>query len=733
VVLPLAGVMILVAMLGAYLLTVRIGSGIRISQDNILLESVRGMANHADTLYRRQYQEVNRLAFTVGIPESVSRGEVTVLQDSLEAIARVAELDSVILADERGIEVLGVQRVSLPDVDDYAVNTGTDLATQPLVMAALSGANGTSGFMTTPDGMLLYVSAPLRVNDQIVGAVLAGNDLATVAQTLQGSTLTQIAIYDVNGQLLQTTFELDDTLRRDLTPNITLLQQALNTDGRQVPVNNLMAGGVPYRAAYAPLNVGESTLGTVALLLPDNLPFATVAGRQLAGLMAAGMAGAAVIVAFTVLSLLMVRLEHVQKTARALASGHTGARTHMKPTDEAGTTGAALDAYANRVQQQQDALQQALARHRRETSHLAAVLTALPDGVMVQDNAGRLTFVNDAARALLGASGGSSEDIAHNLHALTGQPPGKALSPGLYALGNPQRVAMGDKVLNGQAAAIITATGERVGTVLVLRDMTEQVRKDQQRERLLSAVEEQVQSPLAELAQAGAFTSAPMQDFTREITSRAVALQKLVVEMRELTVVDAAAVQQAQKPLRVDTLMWTVANEWRQIARAAELDLHVALQVRNLHVLGDERRLRWAMGNILDNAIKYTPPGGAVTLEVNGISKGQALMRVRDNGVGIAPGELPHITTRFYRGNPTTRTGEIIRTPGMGQGLHTAEQIFMAHGGFLRVRSKVGVGTAVFFSLPVTAAESLDMPSVIADFEGETVKLPEDYLPDLKL
>lgn len=729
VMIPLAAAVMLVAMVGAYVAAVHFSGGVRISQDNLLLEVVRGLTSRTDALYRRQVQEANRIAYTLGVPESVARDEVDVLQESLEALARAADLDSVILTDERGVEVLGVQRVSIPDVDDYAVNSGTVLSAEPLVAAALNGESGASGLLRTPEGMVLFVSVPLRADGRIVGGVLAGHELASVVGRLQESTVAQVAVYNAEGELLQTTFDLTDAVRGQLGGDAALMQQALGMDGRDVPVSSMTVAGTPYRAGYAPLTYGNNTLGVVAVLVPDNLPFATGISRQLTGLLAASIAGTAVVMGFVGVSLFAGRVERVQRTAEALAGGVQTARTNMQAADEAGAAGAALDAYADRVQREQSAVQQALQRQRRETNHLAAVLESLPDGVLVQDISGRTTFINDTARRLLASVHGGQQ---HILRALAGQPVAvQPLTPGVYALGDPQRVEMGDRMLSAQAAAIQSANGEQVGTVIVMRDITETVRQAQRREHLLQTVEEQVQAPLAELVQASVLTGAPLGDFAREITKRAVALQKLVVEMRELTSMDD--IQQAQKRLRLDTLVWTAANEWRQIALAADLDFRVMIEHSGLHVLGDERRLRWAIGNVLDNAIKYTPPGGTVTLEVNGESNGQALLRVRDSGVGILPEELPQVTARFYRGNPTLRSGEIIRTPGMGQGLHTAQQIFDAHGGFLKVRSKPGVGTAVYFSLPVTSSESLDLPRLLEDFEGETVQLPKDFMPDLKL
>ena len=124
-----------------------------------------------------------------------------------------------------------------------------------------------------------------------------------------------------------------------------------------------------------------------------------------------------------------------------------------------------------------------------------------------------------------------------------------------------------------------------------------------------------------------------------------------------------------------------------------------------LQIVGDERRLRWALGNIIDNAIKYTPPGGKISLEIKDEEDGYARLRVRDNGVGIAADELPNVFTRFYRGDPVSVTGRALRVPGTGQGLTIARQIIETHDGRIYLRSSPGVGTAVYFTLPMAVYE----------------------------
>ena len=106
-----------------------------------------------------------------------------------------------------------------------------------------------------------------------------------------------------------------------------------------------------------------------------------------------------------------------------------------------------------------------------------------------------------------------------------------------------------------------------------------------------------------------------------------------------------------------------------------------------------------------------------------------ALLRVRDNGVGIASAELKHIYLNFYRGTPTMADGQVIRVPGMGQGLTIAKQIIEAHGGQLKVKSKPLVGTAAYFTIPLTAGVGFELPLVDEDLmDGETHRLTFDYV-----
>jgi two-component system sensor histidine kinase BaeS len=116
-----------------------------------------------------------------------------------------------------------------------------------------------------------------------------------------------------------------------------------------------------------------------------------------------------------------------------------------------------------------------------------------------------------------------------------------------------------------------------------------------------------------------------------------------------------------------------------------------------LPMQGDATRLRQLLLNLLTNAIKYTPATGRVTLAA--ASEGRWLtITVRDTGIGIAPGDLPHIFDRFWRADPArSRTGE---RPGAGLGLAISRWIAEVHGGTIAVNSRPGRGTTFTVRLP---------------------------------
>lgn len=222
--------------------------------------------------------------------------------------------------------------------------------------------------------------------------------------------------------------------------------------------------------------------------------------RQVAGALLAALAAAVVIAVFVTVSRAAARAAYVTQTAEALAAGELTARTGLLPDDEIGAAGHALDRYADHVRERHDLLRDDLRRQRRRVAHLSAVLEALPEGIIVQDKDGSVVLMNERARRLLGAHRVREGDT-QAITAFTADALGPALAPGLYALGAPHQISLDGRVLRAQAAAITTATSDRrIGTVIALHDITEEVRRDQLRETLLEQAARDVQEPLQHMA-----------------------------------------------------------------------------------------------------------------------------------------------------------------------------------------------------------------------------------------
>jgi two-component system sensor histidine kinase BaeS len=149
-------------------------------------------------------------------------------------------------------------------------------------------------------------------------------------------------------------------------------------------------------------------------------------------------------------------------------------------------------------------------------------------------------------------------------------------------------------------------------------------------------------------------------------------------------------------------------------ARKRGLTLTAQLPDVPVRIRHDPPRIGQVVGNLIGNAIKFTPPGGSITVDLAAADQG-AKIEVADTGIGIDPAELPHIFERFYRGS---RSNE-ARGSGSGLGLAIVRSIVEMHGGRVAVESRVGQGSRFTVTLPrdprlvpgTPAAEQADVAS----------------------
>jgi len=148
-------------------------------------------------------------------------------------------------------------------------------------------------------------------------------------------------------------------------------------------------------------------------------------------------------------------------------------------------------------------------------------------------------------------------------------------------------------------------------------------------------------------------------------------------------------------PLDLPALVHEVGDQAQALAALHGMRLHVEVPAGELTVQADAERLRQALMILLDNAIRYSHPGGEVRLGCE-CQDGEVHVLVRDQGIGIDAGELPQVFERFVRGNRARQH----RADGTGIGLSIAQAVVQAHHGSIRIESVPGHGTVVRIVLP---------------------------------
>lgn len=179
-------------------------------------------------------------------------------------------------------------------------------------------------------------------------------------------------------------------------------------------------------------------------------------------------------------------------------------------------------------------------------------------------------------------------------------------------------------------------------------------------------------------------------------------MTRLVGDLLLLARADSGGLPLERKVVELDNILFDV---YRQVTVPEPPVIVELTAVDQITVLGDDDRLKQLLLNLVDNAIKYTPPGGRVTISLSK-KAGWAHVEVADTGIGIPPENLPHIFERFYRVDKARTRSQ----GGSGLGLSIAKWIAQAHGGAIRVTSEMGVGTTFTLTLPVYSGITDEQP-----------------------
>ena len=172
-------------------------------------------------------------------------------------------------------------------------------------------------------------------------------------------------------------------------------------------------------------------------------------------------------------------------------------------------------------------------------------------------------------------------------------------------------------------------------------------------------------------------------------------LSKIVQCLLSLSRLDSGSAQMERVRLNLADLVSTITDQMIPLADEKRVVLTAKAQGR-VEVEGDRVRLRQVVVNLLDNAIKYTPEGGRVTVGVN-VSDRQAQLEISDTGPGIPASDLPHVFERFFRADP----GRFGTIEGAGLGLSIVQSICAAHGGLVKAENDANGGCRFVVQLPL--------------------------------
>jgi two-component system sensor histidine kinase BaeS len=181
-------------------------------------------------------------------------------------------------------------------------------------------------------------------------------------------------------------------------------------------------------------------------------------------------------------------------------------------------------------------------------------------------------------------------------------------------------------------------------------------------------------------------------DVIRDETTQ---LGRLVEDLRTLSRADAGELTLNLQPVQPYTLLERASAAQRPFAVEKQIEITLEPQSDIPQIMADTERMAQVLGNLLSNALRYTPEGGTITLQSAAVEDGVE-MRVIDSGPGIESDELPHVFNRFYRGDKSRQR----ETGGSGLGLAIAKSIVELHGGRIWVESEPGQGAAFVIWLP---------------------------------
>jgi two-component system phosphate regulon sensor histidine kinase PhoR len=462
----------------------------------------------------------------------------------------------------------------------------------------------------------------------------------------------------------------------------------------------------PLLYVATPLRDGDRVIGVLRLALPLA---AVTASYETVHRVMLGAAVVALVVALGIGLFVSGRVTRpvieMQSIARQLSEGNFSVRAPVRSPDEIGTLGRSLNVLAARLREKIQDLAQ-------EQAKMAAIVDGMVEGVIAVDGHDHIFLMNERARAIFNLGPGRLErkpflEVIRNadLHDVfrAGRAAGTDGAEERAVVQRELRLSTPvDRALQVHAAAIRLGAGE-TGVAMVLHDITALRQLEQVRTEFVANVSHELRTPLTaiqgylETLLGGAMDDpAHARRFLEVAFRHTERLGRLLNDLADLSNIELGRVTMHMGPVALGDLVEETFAIIRAKAEAGGVALEARLAPDLPPVEGDHDRLAQVLINLVDNAVKYTPAGGKVTVEAAADGR-QVELVVADTGIGIPPADLPRITERFYRVDKA-RSRDL---GGTGLGLAIVKHLVAAHGGRLTIESRPDEGTRVRIVLPV--------------------------------
>ncbi|MGQ9714379.1 MAG: GAF domain-containing protein [Anaerolineae bacterium] len=372
------------------------------------------------------------------------------------------------------------------------------------------------------------------------------------------------------------------------------------------------------------------------------------------------------------------------------------------------------------ISDQAERLGAMLRAQQEEYSKSQAILDSIGDGVVFHDPEGKVLLVNPAAARILGGRPETlqGQDV-RTLLAVFEESGQKAMRRAIEAVLQTREpravqttVEPEERVVSAHLAPVVTQGGEVLGVVTVLRDITREIEADRAKSEFVSTVSHELRTPMTsikgytDLLLMGAVGDLNPQQhhFLEVIKSNADRLTALINDLLDISRIETGRLRLDLQPMHVQEVIEEVLGSLRGRAEAKGLRVRAEVPQGLPAVVADRDRITQVVLNLMDNAVRYTPEGGEVSVRVE-LADEALLVHVQDTGIGIAPEEQDRIFERFYR----SEDARVQETEGTGLGLAIVKSLVEMHGGRVWVESALEKGSTFSFTIPLRGRGGLTL------------------------